>query len=211
MIFDAPKPKRANAHKARVPRSPRPVASSAVANAAPIRVRESAAKPLVAALMLAMVAAAPVRADEADYKALMVQLQRIEAQIRALDAKVTALEQAQKTSASAEATKRSSPAEPAATGAPVPAITTSEVAAQAVAQLRREDAAVRDGWKQIERGLSQEEVKRLLGAPQQTFDLSGKKVWYYYYPADGSGSVLFDPGGRVVGYQTPPSSGFRLY
>lgn len=163
--------------------------------------------------MVAFTAAAPAsaRADEIGNQALMTQLQRIEVRIRALETKVTALEQAQKTDTPPGSTTRTHPAAPAATAAPTAAVTTAEVAAQAAAQLRREDAAVLEGWKKIERGLGRDEVTRLLGAPQQTFDLSGKKVWYYYYPAGGSGSVLFDPAGRVVGFQTPPSSGFRLY
>ena len=162
---------------------------------------------IVAALAVAV--PAPAWAGDADCQALMAQLQRLEAQIRTLDTKVSALEQAR--TAGAPATAATPSAAGSAAVAPAPAVTTSEVAAQAAAQLRREDAAVVEGWKRIERGLSQDRVKQLLGAPQQTFDLSGKLVWYYYYPAGGSGSVLFDPGGRVVGYQTPPSSGFRLY
>jgi len=146
--------------------------------------------------------AAPARADDADCKALTAQLQRLEVRIRTLDAKVSALGQT-KTAAT--------PSSASAAVAPASAATTSEVAAQAAAQLRREDAAVRDSWRQIERGVSQDRVKQLLGAPQQTFNLSGKLVWYYYYPADGSGSVMFDPAGRVAGFQTPPSTGFRLY
>jgi len=154
--------------------------------------------PLIVAATVATTA--PARADEIDCKALAATLQRLEAQIRALDAKVSALEQPRTAGAATTVTTPSTPAP-----------TTSEVAAQAAAQLRREDAAVRDGWRQIERGLSQDRVKQLLGAPQQTFNLSGKLVWYYYYPADGSGSVMFDPGGRVAGFQAPPSAGFRLY
>jgi hypothetical protein len=182
-----------------------------VARAKRVFARTVGAIPFLVAVVFVFAATLPARADEADYKALMQQLQRIEAQIRALDAKVTALEQAQKTGAPPPATTRSTPMEPAAAGAPPPAATTAEVAAQAAAQLRREDAALIEGWKRIEQGLSQERVMQLLGAPQQKFDLSGKLVWYYYYPASGSGSVLFDSSGRVAGYQTPPSSGFRLY
>ena len=182
-----------------------------VSRAKRVFARTVGAIPFLVAVAFVFAAALPARADEVDYKALMQQMQKIEAQIRALDAKVTALEQAQKTGTPAAATKSSSPAEQSAPAAPAAAITTSEVAAQAAAQLRREDAAVIEGWKHIERGLSQERVMQLLGAPQQKFDLSGKLIWYYYYPASGSGSVLFDPGGRVAGYQTPPSSGFRLY
>jgi hypothetical protein len=196
MVTDAYKPKPIDACDARVSCRPLSAASPAVVNAGPGRVRSATATLLIAALMLATVA--PALADKADDKALMARVQRLEAQVRALEAKVTALEQSQKAVAPAVAT-------------PAPATTASEVAAQAAAQLRREDAAVLEGWRRIARGLSQEEVKRLLGAPQQTFDLSGKRVWYYYYPAGGSGSVLFDPAGHVVGYQAPPSSGFRLY
>lgn len=160
-------------------------------------------------LAFAVAVPASAWAEDADCKALMAQLQRLEAQIRTLDAKVSALEQARTVGTPTTVATPSVPASAAV--APAPVATSSEVAAQAAAQLRREDAAVLEGWKRIERGLGRDEVTRLLGAPQQTFDLSGKKVWYYYYPAGGSGSVLFDPGGRVVGYQTPPSSGFRLY
>jgi len=159
-------------------------------------------------LAFAVAVPASARADDADCQALKAQLQRLEARIRALDAKVSALEQARTVGAP---TTVAAPVPASAAVAPAPIATSSEVAAQAAAQLRREDAAVLEGWKRIERGLGRDEVTRLLGAPQQTFDLSGKKVWYYYYPAGGSGSVLFDPGGRVVGYQTPPFSGFRLY
>jgi len=169
-------------------------------NAEVSRTKWIGAIPLIAAATVA--AAAPARADDADCQALTAQLQRLEAQIRALDAKVSALEQTK--------TVGTPSAAPAAV-APASAATTSEIAAQAAAQLRREDTAVRDGWKQIERGLNQDRVKQLLGAPQQTFDLGGKLVWYYYYPSGGSGSVMFDPVGRVAGFQTPPSTGFRLY
>ena len=160
-------------------------------------------------LTFAVAVPAPARADDADCQALMAQLQQLEARIRTLDAKVSALEQARTVGTPTTVVTPSVPASAAV--APAPVTTSSEVAAQAAAQLRREDAAVLEGWKRIKRGLGRDEVTRLLGAPQQTFDLSGKKVWYYYYPAGGSGSVLFDPGGRVVGYQTPPFSGLRLY
>lgn len=174
-------------------------------NADVFRMKWVSAVSLIVAATVAT--AAPARADDADCQALTAQLQRLEAQIRALDAKVSALEQTKTAGAATSATTASA----LAVVAPAPAAATSEVAAQAAAQLRREDAAVRDGWKRIERGLAQDRVKQLLGAPQQTFNLSGKLVWYYYYPANGSGSVMFDPVGRVAGFQTPPSTGFRLY
>ncbi|HYA37911.1 MAG TPA: hypothetical protein VEI74_06545 [Candidatus Methylomirabilis sp.] len=142
------------------------------------------------ALVLAIV---PVHADDAACLDLAAQMQKLKIQLEALQARVQVLEQA--------------PAKTQTGTVP----STASVATEAAAQLRREDAAVREGWKQVNRGLTQDQVKGLLGAPQRTFDLSGKLVWYYYYPADGSGSVMFDPAGRVVGFQAPPSAGFRLY
>jgi len=144
----------------------------------------------VAGLMLAGV---PVQADDAACLDLAAQMQKLKIQIEALQARVQALEQA--------------PNKAQTNAAP----TTSGVAAEAAAQLRREDAAVRQGWKQLKSGLTQDEVKGLLGAPQQTFTLSGKLVWYYYYPAIGGGSVMYDTTGHVVGHQSPPFGTFGLY
>ena len=140
-----------------------------------------------------LLAAMPARADDASCLDLAALVQKLKTQVDALQARVQALEQ--------------SPNKAQTNTAP----TTAGVAAEAAAQLRREDTAVREGWLQVKNGLTQDQVKGLLGAPQQTFNLSGKLVWYYYYPANGSGSVMFDPAGRVVGFQTPPSAGFRLY
>ena len=209
MLTDFPKTKWIDAREVQATFPTLLVTSPAAAKTGPGRMRALGAISFSIVVALAVTVPAPARADDADCQALMGQLQRLEAQIRTLDAKVSALEQTRTAGAPATVATPSAPVSAAV--APASAATTSDVAAQAAAQLRRDDAAVVEGWKRIERGLGQDVVKRLLGAPQQTFDLSGKKVWYYYYPASGSGSVIFDPAGRVVGYQTPPSSGFRLY
>ena len=140
-----------------------------------------------------MFAGAPARADNATCLDLAAQMQKLKSQIEVLQARVQALEQA--------------PTQAQTNTAP----STAGVAAEAAAQLRREDAAVRDGWKKLKSGLTREEVKGLLGAPPRTFILDGKLVWYYNYPAAGSGSVMFDANGHVVGHQAPPFNGFGLY
>ncbi len=48
-----------------------------------------------------------------------------------------------------------------------------------------------------------DEVNGLIGAPTKTFELAGKTVWYYYYPAIGAGSVFFDAHGRASSVQRP--------
>ncbi|MBI3779221.1 MAG: hypothetical protein HY274_09990 [Gammaproteobacteria bacterium] len=62
----------------------------------------------------------------------------------------------------------------------------------------------RETWRGIHDGLTRDEVKKLLGAPQHEFMLSGKRVWYYYYAGEGGGSVFFGEDGRVAGSQAPP-------
>lgn len=62
----------------------------------------------------------------------------------------------------------------------------------------------REAWRGIHDGLTQDEVKKLLGQPQHEFMLSGKHVWYYYYSGVGGGSVFFGENGRVAGSQEPP-------
>ncbi len=64
--------------------------------------------------------------------------------------------------------------------------------------------SVRDAWRGIKEGLTQDEVTKALGTPQRQFTLSGKLVWYYYYAGVGGGSVIFGENGHVVGSQAPP-------
>jgi hypothetical protein len=135
----------------------------------------------------------PVYADDATCLDLAALVQKLKAQVDALQARVQVLEQAP--------TKAQTSVAPSTAG----------VAAEAAAQLRREDEAVHQGWRQLKSGLSQDEVKGLLGVPPQTFMLGGKLVWYYYYPGVGGGSVMFDSNGHVVGHQPPPFSAFGLY
>ncbi len=144
----------------------------------------------VAALVFAGM---PVYADDATCLDLAAQMQKLKTQVEVLQARVQVLEQSP--------TKAQAGAMPS----------TASVATEAATQVRQQETAVREGWKQLKDGLSQDEVKGLLGAPPKTFLLSGKLVWYYYYPAVGGGSVVFDSIGHVVGHQAPPFSGFGLY
>jgi len=65
------------------------------------------------------------------------------------------------------------------------------------------EAALRANWSKIAQEMDQSEVTRLLGAPSKKFVLDGRTVWYYYYPATGSGSVFFTDAGRVSSRQSP--------
>ncbi|HET7362437.1 MAG TPA: hypothetical protein VFJ70_02575 [Burkholderiales bacterium] len=62
------------------------------------------------------------------------------------------------------------------------------------------------GWAKVDRGMTQAEIKGLLGEPHKAFDLDGSRVWYYSYRG-GAGSVFFDSAGRASSFQRP--SGVR--
>lgn len=59
-------------------------------------------------------------------------------------------------------------------------------------------------WDQLRRGLSKTELQQLLGEPASRLKLEQKILWYYTYPAIGSGSIMFDYSGKVSAWQKPP-------
>ncbi len=62
---------------------------------------------------------------------------------------------------------------------------------------------LRTSWQQLHRGLSKTELQQLLGEPASTLKLDQQILWYYKYPAIGSGSVMFDYRGKVSAWQKP--------
>ncbi|HEX8009572.1 MAG TPA: hypothetical protein VF814_01315 [Casimicrobiaceae bacterium] len=65
------------------------------------------------------------------------------------------------------------------------------------------EAVLRVNWSKIKTDMDESEVARLLGPPSKKFTLDGRTVWYYYYPATGSGSVFFTDAGRVTSRKSP--------
>jgi hypothetical protein len=60
-------------------------------------------------------------------------------------------------------------------------------------------------WHSVKTGMSDGEIRKLLGTPSREFTLDGKSVWYYSYPGIGNGSVLFSRDEHTVaGWQHPP-------
>lgn len=91
---------------------------------------------------------------------------------------------------------------PAPTSAPAPVVQPPTSATQPAPA----DASVvvpRAQWRRVQSGLTMDEVSGLIGAPTKTFELAGKTVWYYYYPAIGAGSVFFDAHGHASSVQRP--------
>ena len=58
-------------------------------------------------------------------------------------------------------------------------------------------------WLRVAQGMTQAEIRNLLGEPTKAFDLDGSRVWYYTYHAGAAGSVFFDSVGRASSFQRP--------
>ena len=67
-------------------------------------------------------------------------------------------------------------------------------------------AAEPRAWSKVSRGMTQAQVKDLLGEPSKAFELDGSRVWYYSYRGGAAGSVFFDSAGRASSYQRPSGS-----
>ncbi|MHB8252526.1 MAG: hypothetical protein ACYDEV_02210 [Acidiferrobacter sp.] len=64
--------------------------------------------------------------------------------------------------------------------------------------------AWRHQWRQIRTKMTEPEILRLLGKPQQVLHIGSGPVWYYHYAEIGSGSVVFNNSHQVLVWQEPP-------
>jgi len=131
---------------------------------------------LLAGIAVVLLDPVDTLAVETDSGAMKEQVESLTHRVRALEIEV---EQLQQQSAARTTSVGSAPAQPVA-------------------------VSFREAWRGIHDGLTQDEVKKLLGQAQHEFMLSGKRVWYYYYSGVGGGSVFFSENGRVAGSQEPP-------
>lgn len=163
----------------------------------------SARRGCLAAFAVALaLAAAGSRADDPDE---LMRLRQEAAQMRRsldqLDARIRALENADRkpddrrgTDAAKPASAEAAPARPA----PDYAATTPAGAPSASSPY-----LLRRNWSEIQPGISQDRVDALLGKPERVLRIDGNVVWYYVYPELGRGSVFFDGRGKVSSAQSP--------
>jgi hypothetical protein len=159
---------------------------------------------VVAAAVSAAFITTPARAQD-ELAALRARLEQVKALVADLDTRVAALEAAH---GSAVATAPAQPASRAAATSAAPLAAPAAAAATAptptAAAAAAPPAAVpRAAWRHVKVGSNESDVQGLLGPPTKTFDLSGRRVWYYYYPDQGAGSVFFDRSGQVTSLQAP--------
>ena len=140
-----------------------------------------------------------------EVNALKQKLDRLEARLRAIESQKSAQHNAPVGQPST-----SQPAAPAAAKSGAPAAeTTTETAAETAKQLNEPDpaAALDKAWKSLSRGMSQDEVHKLLGEPTRRLRFPPDTIWYYTYRGKGSGSITISSDGRVIDWQHPPHIG----
>lgn len=176
------------------------------------------ALPVLVFLLLAGVPVA--RAAEPDDAALRQDVKTLKQLVRDLEHRVSVLESrstvapqaAQVAPKAAPAAVQAAPAiaQPAPAvpqAAPIaaapPAAPIAAVQLGASSGYASPEAALRANWSKIKEDMDEAAVTGLLGAPSKKFTLDGRTVWYYYYPALGSGSIFFTDAGRISSRQSP--------
>ncbi|MEJ2761811.1 MAG: outer membrane protein assembly factor BamE [Gammaproteobacteria bacterium] len=136
-----------------------------------------------------------------EVNALKQKLDRLETRLRAIESKKSAQH-----NAPAKPSSTNQPAPPAAAQSGAPA---AEASAETAEQPNEPDpaAALDKAWKSLSRGMSQDEVHKLLGEPTRRLQFPPDTIWYYTYRGKGSGSVTISSDGRVIDWQHPPHIG----
>lgn len=156
---------------------------------------------LCVALLTPLVYAPAARAQGDDVDSLRQELGDLKRAVERLDAHVQRLEQ------------QPSPAPTVTAPAgqpPVPSPVVTPPQTPIAAPPAREtpppsaEAGVRQRWREVDYGMTTEQITALLGPPQRTMDLNPKTVWYYTYPEIGNGSVVFTADSGVIDWQPPP-------
>ncbi len=168
--------------------------------------------PLVALVPLALAFVPAARAAAPEGATLQQEVKALQAMVQDLQRRVSALEgHPVLPAAASQSVPQAAPARSAAPAAvpQMPAASLPQAAPIAAAQpgasagYMSPEAMLRAAWSKVGKGMQDGEITRLLGAPSKKFTLDGRTVWYYYYPATGSGSVFFTDEGRVSSRQSP--------
>ncbi|MBI1817612.1 MAG: hypothetical protein HYR72_21760 [Deltaproteobacteria bacterium] len=138
-----------------------------------------------------LIGGTPGRAESNDIDDLRQEVTALKQTLQVLDTRVEGLERqvSSRPESTAPAAAVLENAAPAARSATTPSIPR---------------ANAREGWHNITRGMSLQQVEALIGRPERTMNVSANTVWYYSYPDVGSGSVVFAADGSVIDWQHPP-------
>ena len=143
--------------------------------------------PAFIALSLCVFAPLAARAEDTETTGLRQEVTDLKQIIQHLSERVEGLEK--------QLTPQPESGSEAAAAPPIPAAQPSAPAPS---------ESIRERWRQIDRGMTLQNVEALIGRPQRTMTVNQKTVWYYTYPEVGSGSIVFAEDGGVDDWQTPP-------
>ena len=167
-----------------------PHQSNAILRAMPSRgtaVREGCRGVVVVVALMSLTIPTPrVQAqDTTEASSLQKEVEELRREVKSLQEQVNTL----KTEPSPAPPPQAEPA-PVAGAAPAQPSTNSIV-------------ALRESWRQVDKGMTQAQISGLLGPPTKEIRIDGKLVWYYYYAGIGGSSVFFNGDGRVSSRQRP--------
>lgn len=164
----------------------------------------------LAALLLILPAIQPVHAQQSEVAALRAQVQELQRMVIDLQQQVQEL---QARLPSRPAVASSTRAEAAVTndtshirGYVRPDLVSASAPVSPAPSSTLTPETIRENWHTLEKGMSNQQVNSLLGAPTRSFKLNNKLVWYYDYAGIGRGSVMFSQQGQVTDWQKPPAS-----
>ena len=166
---------------------------------------------LLAAALLLLPAVQPVTAQESEVATLRAQVQELQRMVIDLQQQVQELQaRVPSRPAVAASTRTETPVTNDNThqirGYARPDLVSSTSPGTSAASPALSPETIRENWHTLEKGMSNQKVNSLLGAPTRSFKLNNKLVWYYDYQGVGRGSVMFSEQGQVTDWQTPPTS-----
>ena len=152
------------------------------------------------AMLVPLVISTPrVHAQDTEASSLQKEIEELRREVKSLQEQVKTL----KTEPSPAPPPQAQPA-PNAAPAPPPQAQPAPNAAPAPAKPAADSiVALRESWRQVDRGMTQAQIGGLLGPPTKEIRIDGKLVWYYYYAGIGGASVFFNGDGRVSSSQRP--------
>jgi len=138
------------------------------------------------AMLVPLVISTPrVHAQDTEASSLQKEIEELRREVKSLQEQVKTLK-----------TEPSPAPPPQAQQAPNAAPAPAKPAADSI-------VALRESWRQVDRGMTQAQIGGLLGPPTKEIRIDGKLVWYYYYAGIGGASVFFNGDGRVSSSQRP--------
>jgi len=154
-------------------------------------------------------AAPPASAADPEVAQLRAQVHELRLALDRLDASLQALER-RSAATPAEATALSAAPLPSAVSRADTSATPLSVRERSVLAEQTRAADALAGWRALQAGMNQQQVRELLGEPASVMKVSNRTGWVYTYAQLGTGSVFFSSAGVVISSMAPGRGAFGL-